>query len=437
MWLTGTLLLLLPGRFAEGTGWEWDLAAGSESNCVRFPGSASHGNRCNVKCWGRRFAYADPHRTFNNAYNGNRDEQWTGRGKWGQAQDAIGDAASEMGSNLPLIPGACGAGSGGGTPTYGEMHIGEEHGCLALERQAYTAWNSTTGEWTMTPWTALYCFGDMRNYKGEDRYGDDDHHVAELRNSVSTSYPSFSVYSTVTCAVKEDGGVRCWGYRESCCDGNMYGPGSGYKNQDVDFTGTSGRNVTSVHVGVQNTAAIFDDGSMKVIGKYWPGGYGDDLDFITFGETTALSAASHYYAVYAKLANGTMWCRGRGYPAYSCGGSPTIIDWGTGIVTEDIQCGGHLCCALLSTQGVKCWGKNSDNSSKYKEDGILGYGDTNDRAASADLPYVDLGDWTNEVQKLAVGQAHTCILTTANTIKCWGCAHTIPASRPRPSRSSP
>ena len=286
----------------------------------------------------------------------------------------------------------------------------------------------------------------MHNYKDDDYggYGDDKHHVAELRNSVLTSYPSFSVYSTVTCAVKEDGGVRCWGYRDST-DGNMYGPGSGYKNQDVDFTGTSGRNVTSVHVGQTNMAAIFYDGSMKVIGKGssngcgygdngWRGGnkntLGDNLPFITFGETTALSAASHYYAVYANLANGTMWCRGGSYQAYSCGGgSPTIIDWGTGIVTEDIQCGAHQCCALLSTQGVKCWGKNSN--------GILGYGDTNNRAASADLPYVDLGDWTNEVQKLAVGKAHTCILTTANTIKCWGCAHTIPASRPRPSRRSP
>lgn len=72
-----------------------------------------------------------------------------GSGQWGQAQGAIGDAANEMGSNLPLIPGACGTGSGGGTPTYGEMHIGEEHGCLAVEAQSSTRLD--TGDWTLTP----------------------------------------------------------------------------------------------------------------------------------------------------------------------------------------------------------------------------------------------------------------------------------------------
>ena len=440
VWVAGTLLLLLllPGRFAGATDWKWDLAAGSQANCVRFPGSASHANRCNIKCWGRRFAYADPHRTFNNAYNGVRDEQWDGSGRWGQDQDRIGDEADEMGSNLPLIPGDCGHGSNGGTPTYGDLHIGDEHGCLAVQTSGWAG--SDLG---VVTYMGLYCFGDMRNLQGDELYGDDDHHVAERRNTPSTSYTSFSVFSTVTCAVKGDGGVRCWGYRGGG-EGNRYGPGSGYKNQDVDFVGTSGRNVTSIHVGIKNTAAIFDDGSMKVIGKgnangcgygdnTWRGGgsstLGDNLPFITFGETTALSAATHYYGVYANLANGKLWCSG-GYSEYSCGGSsPTIVDWGEGVVTEDVQCGARQCCALLSTKGAKCWGHNPD--------GVLGYGDTASRALSANLPYVDLGDWTYEVQKLAVGKEHTCILKTGNTIKCWGCALTPPLSRPCPGRSSP
>ena len=423
------LLGLLLGT--EASDWQFDLGAGGKATCARFGGSASSGNYCNVKCWGDRFMYDNPHRTDYHQSASKKKWNWYGT-------TYIGGGSGQMGSNLPLVPGACGSGSGGGNPTYGGIDVGDEHGCL-------TTWETTmvnNNGWSEVEGWSLYCFGDRRQYHGQSFDPPDySHHVVEKRSSYG--FENFSIYGTVSCAVKTSGGVQCWGKNVNTGD-HRYGPGTGYRNQNVDFAGTSGRNATFVNVGFLMTSVIFDDGSMKVIGKCHNHGcgygdhtnrgssdatLGDNLPFITFDGTAALSAASNHYGIYVRLANGTMWCHGH-WPAYANTG---IVDWGDGITTEDIQCGSMHCVALLSNGGIKCWGAvNSPNN--Y---GQCGYGDEVRRRASDNMPYVDLGDWTYEVQKVAVGTAHTCVLTTANTIKCFGYATSPPELFPSFARDTP
>eukprot|EP01083_Nonionella_stella_P165814 552662_1 len=73
-------------------------------------------------------------------------------------------------------------------------------------------------------------------------------------------------------------------------------------------------------------------------------------------------------------------------------------------------------CALSTTNKVKCWG--------YNLYGQLGYGDTNNRGDEANemgdiLLEIDLG--TNFIpMQIAIGWFHTCALSTANKVKCFG-----------------
>ena len=219
-----------------------------------------------------------------------------------------------------------------------------------------------------------------------------------------------------TCALTTAGGVKCWGWNESGQIGDSTTRND--RPTPVDVTGL-GTGVAEIAVGGYFSCALTTTGGVKCWGQNSRGQVGDgttanrSAPVNVTGLTSGVSAiAAGGYHTCALTTGGGVKCWGDNFQGQlgdnTTTGKTTPADVaGLTSGVTAIAAGDSHTCALTTAGGIKCWGSNAN--------GRLGDGTTTNR-----LTPVDVAGMSSGVAAIAAGYSHTCALTTGGGVKCWG-----------------
>ncbi|MBK9265103.1 MAG: hypothetical protein IPM54_35650 [Polyangiaceae bacterium] len=343
-----------------------------------------------------------------------------------------GDNPNEMGAYLPFLD--LGAGR-----FVVQMSMGGAHGCAILDNGDLKCWGAG----------AYLGVGD--NLSRGDGPGEMGNNLPAVNLGTGKTAIQVAAGLGSTCALLNDGTVKCWGE-------NNYGQlGQGDtipRGDNPNHMGDNllpidlgtGRTATAVAVGYQHACAILDNGSLKCWGNPFhgrcglgdtstrgdePGEMGDNLPVVDVGTGKTVTAiALGWEHTCALLNDGSVKCWGggssgrlglgdqenRGDAAGEMGDNLPTVDLGTGKTAMAIAVGIYHSCALLNDGSAKCWGQNFD--------GQLGQGDTLYRGGAPgqmgdNLLPINLGTGKT-VAAIAAGGSHTCAILNDGKLKCWG-----------------
>jgi len=325
-----------------------------------------------------------------------------------------------------------------------EVSAGDVHTCALLDNGTVLCWGFG---------------GDGRlGYGNTSNIGDKQTPGSVGPVSLGGAAKAITAGGAHTCAILNDGSVRCWGFggayqMNSGGDGRLgYGntsnvgdtPATTPDKEGPVYLGT-GRTAVAISAGNSHTCAILDNGDVLCWGFGADGrlGYGDtnavgstpqtvpgNHGVVPLGghKATAISAGnSHTCAI---LDDGSVRCwgfGGNGELGYgnqaNAGNTPATTPDQEGAVylganrhAVAISAGGAHTCAILDNGSVLCWG--------YAADGRLGYGNTSNAGDTpattpGQLGPVDLGSGRTAVA-ISAGGSHTCAQLDNGAVRCWG-----------------
>ena len=356
-----------------------------------------------VRCWG---------------FNGN--------GQLGYGNErTIGDDESP-GSVAPVDVGAGRTGTGVG--------LGNFHSCAVLDNGRVRCWGSGLQ-------------GQLGRLQNLSDLGDDETpgSAATVDLGPGRTARAVSGGGGHTCAVLDDANVRCWGFgfrgRLGYGNENPVGitetPGS---VGPVDLG--AGRTAIAVTAGNDHSCALLDDGTVRCWGEGSAGrlGYGNTqsigdneapgsvppVDLGAGRTATAISAGGDHTC--AVLDNGSVRCWGEGANGQLGYGNTTdvgddespasvpAVDLGPGRTATAISAGPNHTCAVLDGGDIRCWGDD--------DSGSLGLGSLDavgDNETPGSLPPVALGTGRHALA-VSLGARHTCARLDDASVRCWGFA---------------
>jgi alpha-tubulin suppressor-like RCC1 family protein len=218
-----------------------------------------------------------------------------------------------------------------------------------------------------------------------------------------------------SCALTATGAVLCWG-------NNYYGQlGDGTTTDRSTPTPVAGlaTGVAAVVAGEFHTCAVTTLGGVLCWGANGPGQLGDGT---TTNRSTPTPVSGLGSGVAAIAAGGTHTCALSLIGAVVCWGYNTYGQLGDGTWTDRltptavsglasgvvvVAAGEGHTCAVTAVGGVLCWGHNTSAQ--------LGDGTTTNRSTPTAVSGLGSG-----VVTLAAGSLHTCAVTAAGGVVCWG-----------------
>lgn len=282
------------------------LTAGGAFTCALFDDGAA-------KCWGAN-----------------------GDGQLGQGDtEERGDAPGEMGNALPEID------MGTGRRII-EIDAGHRFACALLDHDQVKCWGANDPNAYQLGRTSLTPIGDEPGEMGDA--------LAEIRLGEDARVITVSSGGQHSCAVLEGGGLKCWGegaeidpcpHPDEMCAyprPRLFGGRLGYGDLDTrgadPFMGDAlplvdlgqGERAVAVEASTMHTCAVLEGGRLKC----W--GAGDDN----------------------RLGNGGG--QDIGDEPGEMGDALPYVDLGQGRTIRAFAASVYVSCALVDTDGVKCWG---------------------------------------------------------------------------------
>jgi len=354
-------------------------------------------DNANLRCWG-----------------------FSGDGQVGYGdRNAIGDTET---------PGSVGPVNLGAGRTVKALAAGDYHSCALLDNGSVRCWG--------------FAFEGQLGYGDRNNIGDTEvpGSVGPVKLGAGRTATAITAAGRHTCAVLDNGSVRCWGIGDvgQLGYGNANTIGDNETPDSVDPVNLgAGRTARAISAGGRHTCALLDDNSVKCWGLASNGqlGYGDTnavqdpstvgaVDLGAGRTAKAISAGgAHTCAV---LDNGSVRCWGLGDTgqlgygnANTIGdneapGSAGPVDLGSGRTAVAISAGAAGTCAVLDDGSVRCWGQG--------DSGQLGYGNKNnigDNETPASAGPVNVGSGRTAVA-IATYVGHTCARLDNGSVRCWG-----------------
>lgn len=263
-----------------------------------------------------------------------------------------------------------------GTP-FVQVDVAEYHSCGVTAAQELWCWGANIGL--------------MLGRANPEPLGDDETVAEAGPVPLGESVTAVATGDRFTCALLEDGGVRCWG----------------------------GNPIAGTHPTCTGDPLCGD------IARCCPAFLPTELTNIALPGAAVQLVAGRRHAC-ALLASEEVYCWG---PEGAYGSYPVSqrvgddeepytrgpVKLGRGPVS--ISAGAQHTCAVLAGGGLRCWGTN--------EYGELGQGHANfvgDDEAPSSSPLIELGE---PVAYAAAGAGKTCALLGSGQVKCWGDPNTI------------
>jgi alpha-tubulin suppressor-like RCC1 family protein len=260
---------------------------------------------------------------------------------------------------------------------------------------------------------AIWCWGD--NVYGQ--LGDDTRTDSLIPVAVAgLSGPAAAVGTGEfhSCALMAGGSVECWGWNDEAQLGDVTGV---MRMAAVTVAGI--RDAATLAVGARHNCVINILGQVQCWGGNWEGQIGDGSGLRRYLPETVTSLSSRTTAI---AAGNTHTCALAHNGSIACWGGNSNGQLGDGTTTNRLApvetrgwagpvmalaAGGGHTCALLNTRAAHCLGGN------WK--GQLGDGTIVDQPSPTPVTRLP-----QEVMAITAGEAHTCALTTAGQVQCWG-----------------